>query len=102
LARLIRTEKEVEGRFEEVWLVVEEDPLEQWPEGPLSVVGRPAVREDAPERVRGQARYTADVQLPGMLHTAILRSPHAHARVRRIDLKPALPDFEHVVLPRIG
>jgi len=90
LARLIRTEKEVEGRFEEVWLVVEEDPLEQWPEGPLSVVGRPAVRQDAPERVRGEARFTADVQLPGMLHAAILRSPHAHARVKHIDLGPAL------------
>jgi CO/xanthine dehydrogenase Mo-binding subunit len=90
LARLIRTEKEVEGRFEEVWLVVEEDPLEQWPEGPLDVVGRAALRKTAPERVRGEARFTADLQLPGMLHAAVLRSPHAHARVKRIDLAPAL------------
>jgi CO/xanthine dehydrogenase Mo-binding subunit len=90
LARLIRTEKEVEGRFEEVWLVVEEDPLEQWPAGPLSVVGRGAVRQDALERIRGEARYTADIQLPGMLHTAVLRSPYAHARVQSIDLAPAL------------
>jgi CO/xanthine dehydrogenase Mo-binding subunit len=90
VARLIRTEKEVEGRFEEVWLVVEEDPLEQWPAGPLAVVGRPALRQDAPERARGEARYTADVRLPGMLHAAVLRSPHAHARVERIDLAPAL------------
>jgi xanthine dehydrogenase YagR molybdenum-binding subunit len=90
LARLIRTEKEVEGRFEEVWLVVEEDPLTQWPAGPLTVVGRDALRQDALERVRGEARYTADIQLPGMLHTAVLRSPHAHARVKAIDLAPAL------------
>ena len=90
MARLIRTEKEVEGRFEEVWLVVEEDPLEQWPAGPLTTVGREAVRQDGPARVRGEARYTADVQLPGMLHAAVLRSPHAHARVRGIDLAPAL------------
>jgi CO/xanthine dehydrogenase Mo-binding subunit len=90
LARLIRTEKEVEGRFEEVWLVVEEDPLTQWPDGPLSVVGRDAARQDALERVRGEARFTADIQLPGMLHTAVLRSPHAHARVKTIDLAPAL------------
>ena len=40
VARLIRTEKEVEGRYEEVWLVVEEDALEQWPAGPLEIVGR--------------------------------------------------------------
>jgi CO/xanthine dehydrogenase Mo-binding subunit len=90
LARLIRTEKEVEGRFEEVWLVVEEDALTQWPEGPQAVVGRDAARKDAPERVRGEARYTADIQLPGMLHAAILRSPHAHARVAKIDLTKAL------------
>jgi xanthine dehydrogenase YagR molybdenum-binding subunit len=90
LARLIRTEKEVEGRFEEVWIVVEEDPLEQWPAGPLAVVGRPAPRKDGHERVRGEARYTADIKLPGMLHAAVLRSPYAHAKVRRIDLAPAL------------
>jgi CO/xanthine dehydrogenase Mo-binding subunit len=90
LARLIRTEKEVEGRFEEVWIVVEEDPLEQWPEGPLTVVGRSAPRKDGHERVRGEARYTADIKLPGMLQAAVLRSPHAHARVKRIDLASAL------------
>jgi xanthine dehydrogenase YagR molybdenum-binding subunit len=99
LARLIRTEKEVEGRFEEVWLVVEEDALDQWPAGPRTIVGRDAVRKDAPERVRGEARYTADLQLPGMLHTAILRSPHAHARVRRIDLtRAAAAPGVHAVL----
>jgi CO/xanthine dehydrogenase Mo-binding subunit len=90
VARLIRTEKEVEGRYEEVWLVVEEDALEQWPEGPLEIVGRPAERVDGLQRARGEARYTADVQLPGMLHTAVLRSPFAHARVKRIDLSRAL------------
>ena len=90
MARLIRTEKEVEGRYEEVWIVVEEDPLEQWPEGPLTAVGRSAPRKDGHERVRGEARYTADIALPGMLHAAVLRSPHAHAKVGRIDLAPAL------------
>ena len=101
MARLIRTEKEVEGRFEEVWLVVEEDALDQWPEGPLEVVGRDALRKDARERILGQARYTADVQLPGMLHAAILRSPFAHARVKRIDLSSAaaMPGVHAVIGP---
>src|SRR5215213_5142740 len=71
VARLIRTEKEVEGRYEEVWLVVEEDPLDQWPAGPLEVVGRPARRVDGRDRAAGIARYTADIALPGMLHAAI-------------------------------
>jgi xanthine dehydrogenase YagR molybdenum-binding subunit len=90
VARLIRTEKEVEGRYEEVWLVVEEDALDQWPSGALDTVGRPAPRADGPERARGEAIYTADIQLPGMLHAAILRSPHAYARVKSIDLTRAL------------
>ena len=90
MARLIRTEKEIEGRYEEVWIVVEEDVLEQWPAGPLNVVGRPAPRGDGLQRARGEAIYTADLRLNGMLHAAVLRSPHAHARVTRIDLAPAL------------
>ena len=90
MARLIRTEKEVEGRFEEVWLVVEEDALEQWPTGPREVVGKPATRMTGPMRARGEARYTADLRLPGMLHAAVLRSPHAHARVKKMSLDRAL------------
>ncbi|HZQ16948.1 MAG TPA: xanthine dehydrogenase family protein molybdopterin-binding subunit [Gaiellaceae bacterium] len=90
MARLIRTEKEVEGRYEEVFVVVEEDALDQWPAGPRDVVGRPATRVDGLERARGQAVFTADLKLPGMLHAAVLRSPHAHARVARLDLAPAL------------
>jgi len=90
MARLIRTDKEVEGRYEEVWIVVEEDPLEQWPAGPLTVVGQPAARKTGPQRVRGEARYTADIRLPGMLQAALLRSPHAHAQVKRIDFEKAL------------
>jgi xanthine dehydrogenase YagR molybdenum-binding subunit len=90
VARLIRTEKEVEGRYEEVWVVVEEDALDQWPAGPLEVVGRPATRDDGLVRARGEAVYTADLKLNGMLHAAVLRSPNPHARVTRLDLAPAL------------
>ena len=90
MARLIRTEREVEGRVEESWIVVEEDALDQWPEGPLATVGRPAPRVDGRERARGEARYTADVRLPGMLHAAVLRSPHSYARLARADLDRAL------------
>jgi CO/xanthine dehydrogenase Mo-binding subunit len=89
VARLIRTEKEVEGRYEDVWIVVEEDALDQWPAGPLTTVGRGVPRVDGLQRVRGEAPYTADLQLPGMLHTAVLRSPYARARVTSIDLDAA-------------
>jgi CO/xanthine dehydrogenase Mo-binding subunit len=101
VARLIRTEKEVEGRYTEQWIVVEEDTLDQWPEGPLETVGRSAQRIDGLQRARGEARYTADVQLPAMLHAAVLRSPHAYARVKTIDLEPArrAPGVRGVVGP---
>jgi len=101
LARLIRTEKEVEGRYEEVWIVVDEDALDQWPAGPLTTVGRRVPRVDGLARARGQAQFTADLQLPGMLHTAVLRSPYARARATSIDLEPALgaPGVRAVIGP---
>jgi CO/xanthine dehydrogenase Mo-binding subunit len=101
VARLIRTEKEVEGRYEEVWLVVEEDALEQWPAGPREVVGKDALRVDGLERATGQAVYTADLRLPGMLHAAVLRSPHPRARVTKLDREAALaaPGVHAVIGP---
>jgi CO/xanthine dehydrogenase Mo-binding subunit len=89
VARLIRTEKEVEGQYTEQWVVVEEDALDQWPEGPLRTVGRRVPRVDGADRAKGLARYTADIQLPGMLHTAVLRSPYARARVNKMNLDAA-------------
>lgn len=47
-------------------------------------------RKEDPEILLGEARYTQDVTLPGMLYAAILRSPYAHARIRKIDLSRAL------------
>ena len=49
------------------------------------VVGKRPIRHDGADKVTGKARYGADMVLPGMLHGAILRSPHAHARILRID-----------------
>jgi aerobic carbon-monoxide dehydrogenase large subunit len=40
--------------------------------------------------LRGEGRYVDDIRLPGMLHAAFVRSPHAHAAIRRIDTKAAL------------
>ncbi|MEW5827180.1 MAG: xanthine dehydrogenase family protein molybdopterin-binding subunit [Candidatus Bipolaricaulota bacterium] len=55
----------------------------------LRVVGRPVLRDDAIEKVTGTARYTTDLALPGMLYAAILTSPHASARIARIDVATA-------------
>lgn len=63
------------------------DQLPPW--GETKVVGREHPRVDAYERVSGTAVYALDLALPGMLHAAILRCPHAHARVRKVDLSKA-------------
>ena len=54
------------------------------------VVGTRPVRHDGPDKVTGRARYSADIHLPSMLHGKLLRSPHAHARIRSIDCNRAL------------
>ena len=54
------------------------------------LVGTSVKRVEDARFLRGKATYVEDVQLPGMLHVAFVRSPHAHARIRRIDPGPAL------------
>jgi len=55
----------------------------------LTTVGVPTPRIDAAQRVTGRARYTTDVDVTGMLYARVLRSPHPHARIRRIDTRAA-------------
>jgi CO/xanthine dehydrogenase Mo-binding subunit len=55
----------------------------------LRVVGTSVPRDDAIDKVTGAARYTTDLALPGMLHAAILTSPHASARIVSVDLTDA-------------
>jgi len=59
------------------------------PAGPFRVVGRSVRRLDAIDKVTGRARYLTDLSVPGMLHATLLRSPHAHARIRSIDVASA-------------
>lgn len=55
----------------------------------LRILGQRKLRHEDPARLTGQALYASDVRLPGMLHTAILRSPHARARIEDIDTSAA-------------
>src|SRR2546423_1781241 len=57
--------------------------------GPGGVARRPARRVDGHGRARGQATSTGDVPRPGMLPAAVVRSPHAGARVKNLDLTKA-------------
>ena len=63
------------------------------------VIGTRPIRHDGLDKVTGRARYGADIHLPGLLTGKVLRSPHAHARIRGIDASKALalPGVEAVV-----
>src|SRR5262245_63866852 len=65
----------------------------------LLVVGKDVPRTDAIPKVTGAAQYVADLSLPGMLHAAVLRSPHPHARIVSIDVSAAeaMPGVKAVV-----
>jgi xanthine dehydrogenase molybdenum-binding subunit len=63
------------------------------------VIGSRPIRHDGVDKVTGRAVYGVDVRLPGMLYGAVLRSPHAHARILSIDTSAAerLPGVKAVV-----
>ncbi len=99
MPRIEKTEVEFEGRVEHREIIVEEEGVAAWDEdAQLRVVGQPARRVDGLARVTGQALYTTDVRLPGMLVVKALRSPHAHARITSIDSSVAeeMPGVELV------
>jgi carbon-monoxide dehydrogenase large subunit len=56
----------------------------------VKFIGDRLLRKEDPRLVQGRGRYVGDIALPGMLHAAILRSPHAHARIGAIDTARAL------------
>ena len=64
-----------------------------------NVVGTRPIRPDGADKVTGRAVYGADFDASGLLHGYILRSPHAHARIRRIDTSSAeaLPGVHAIV-----
>jgi CO/xanthine dehydrogenase Mo-binding subunit/aerobic-type carbon monoxide dehydrogenase small subunit (CoxS/CutS family) len=71
---------------------------EEEPEGGR-FIGANVRRIDAPSKVSGALKYAGDMVMPGMLHMAVLRSPHAHARIVSIDTSEAeqMPGVEGVI-----
>ena len=78
------------GHFKEVEVSLPPGEPAPWSfEADLKVVGKRLPRVDGPDKVSGRARYTFDLQVPGMLHGTILRCPLPHARLKRIDTRRA-------------
>lgn len=89
--RFVTTKVEVEGREEtKVVEMPSREPAPWGEDAELRVVGQRVPRMDALEKVTGSARYTADIDLPRMLHAVLLRAPVPRGRVTALDLAPAL------------
>ena len=66
---------------------------------PTSAIGASLPRLEAADKASGRARYADDVRLPGMLHAALVTSPHAHARILgyRLDAARAIPGVKAIL-----
>jgi aerobic carbon-monoxide dehydrogenase large subunit len=59
-------------------------------DAPAGVIGQRLLRKEDPALLTGEAKYTNDLNIPGALHLAVLRSPYAHARIVAVDVSAAL------------
>ncbi len=87
----VRVPKVVNGVETMVEIEVDEDAGPGWgPNDKHTLLNHRMTRVDGPLKVTGAAHYTYDMRLPGMLYGRILRSPHAHARITKLDTAAAL------------
>src|SRR5579884_893436 len=86
----IKVPKVINGETTLVEVEVDDTSGPVWgPKDAHTVINHPIRRVDGPAKVTGQAKYTYDVRVPGMLYGRILRSPHASAEIVSIDTSPA-------------
>jgi xanthine dehydrogenase YagR molybdenum-binding subunit len=96
----IRVPRVVNGVEQMVEIEVDEETGPGWgPNDKHTLLNKRYTRVDGPLKVTGIARYTYDQQLPGMLHGRILRCPHGHARITKIDTEAAskIPGVKAIV-----
>ena len=74
-------------------------PAEGWPKK-RRLLGTRVRRLDGPAKATGRAKYSYDINRPGMLHGKILRCPYAHAKIKSIDTSAAkqVPGFKALVV----
>ncbi len=87
----IRVPRVVNGIEQMVEIEVDEDSGPGWgPNDKHKLLNKRTTRVDGPVKATGVARYTYDQRLPGMLYGRILRCPHGHARITKLDTDAAL------------
>src|SRR5262245_55290536 len=72
---------------------------EGWPKK-RRILGTKVKRIDGPDKATGRAKYSYDINRKGMLHGVVLRSPHAHAKIKSLDTSAArkTPGFKGLVV----
>ena len=96
----IRVPRVVNGVEQMVEIEVDADAGPGWgPNDKHKLLNHRMTRVDGPLKAAGVARYTYDQRLPGMLNARVLRSPHAHARVTKLDTEAAakIPGVKAIV-----
>jgi len=87
---IVRVDRQESKDGEEQYTVRETPMAPAWAPGAnLSVVGKPLPRVEGDLKVTGRAEFAYDVRLSGQLYARVLRSPHPHARVTRVDTSKA-------------
>lgn len=97
----VRVPRVVNGVETMVEIEVDDEGGAVWgPNDKHALLNHHLTRVDAPVKVSGAAKYTHDRRLPGMLYGRVVRSPHAHARVRSVDASAArrIPGVRAIVL----
>jgi xanthine dehydrogenase YagR molybdenum-binding subunit len=86
----VKVPRVVNGIETMVEIEVDDEGGPEWgPNDKHTLLNHRLTRVDAPVKVSGAAKYTHDRRLPGMLYGRVVRSPHAHARVVRVDASAA-------------
>ncbi|MCA1850588.1 MAG: hypothetical protein LC672_05975, partial [Acidobacteria bacterium] len=86
----IKVPRVVNGIETMVEIEVDDEDGPGWgPNDKHALLNHRLTRVDGPLKVSGAAQYTYDKHVPGMLYGRVLRSPHAHARVLKIDVAAA-------------
>ncbi len=85
-AKRVKTIHEREGEFKVIEVILPGSEAPHIADEDFEIIGKPLTRIEALDKVTGNAEYTTDVQLPGMLYGRLLRSPHARATITNVDV----------------
>src|SRR5437899_5399805 len=103
MPKKVKTQVGIAGKLTPREIEIPDNEPAPWgPEVQTTIVGKNTTRLDGVAKVTGKAKYSFDMNLPGMLHGKILRSPHPAAHVVKVNLSAAeqMPGVRAVMVIR--